>query len=825
MEAGGGSQQGPVTCGSWIRRPDNVNFVVLGTSRRGDSSPSLLQIFSFDTKITSLSSSPLTTYVLEEVEGDPVSIAVHPNGDDFVCSTTRGGCKLFELYGGELNAKLLAKELPLLRDVGPQKCLAFSVDGSKLATGGEDGHLRILEWPSLAVILDEPRAHRSIRDIDFSLDTEFLASTSDDGSARIWKIEDGVPLTTLARKSDENIELCRFSKDGTKPFLFCTVQKGEKAVTAVWDMSTWNRIGHKKLLGKPASVMSISKDGKYLALGSRDGDICVVEVKKMEIYHRSKRLHLGNCIGTLDFCPSERVVLTTSNEWGAVVTKLNVPADWKEWQIYLLLLGLFLASAVVFYIFFQNSESFWKFPVRKDQAATPKFEAFVGDSQSSDNPFGPVDMKCIMKFLRPMGVFWKEYLPPMLLGAAEKDSEDQSLGKKVLGFGIVRDSDSRHELPSEPSKVTFPIHLSFALPFQSFKCHQRNPPCSVITLGVMNTADLRLSMAVKATSGSTSSAEISGANVEEEKSETYSNNMTEAMGAVLTYRHELGMNYNFIRPDLIVGSCLQSPYDVDKLRAIGVKTIFCMQQDSDLEYFGVDIGAIRDYAKTFEDVEHLRAEIRDFDAYDLRIRLPAVVGKLYKAINRNGGVTYVHCTAGLGRAPAVALAYMFWVQGYKLSEAHNLLLRKRSCFPKLDAIKSATADILTGLRKKLVTLTWEDNNCSTVEISGLDIGWGQRIPLKFDEEQGLWILKRELPEGHYEYKYIIDGGWTCNKYELVTSPNKDGHVNNFVQVVDDDSSSVDATLRKRLTSDDPDLTTEERLKVRQFLEAYSDSDE
>lgn len=26
---------------------------------------------------------------------------------------------------------------------------------------------------------------------------------------------------------------------------------------------------------------------------------------------------------------------------------------------------------------------------------------------------------------------------------------------------------------------------------------------------------------------------------------------------VLTYRHELGMNYDFIRPDLIVGSCLQ----------------------------------------------------------------------------------------------------------------------------------------------------------------------------------------------------------------------------------------------------------------------------
>ncbi|XP_066357206.1 phosphoglucan phosphatase DSP4, chloroplastic-like [Miscanthus floridulus] len=72
--------------------------------------------------------------------------------------------------------------------------------------------------------------------------------------------------------------------------------------------------------------------------------------------------------------------------------------------------------------------------------------------------------------------------------------------------------------------------------------------------------------------------------------------MTQAMGAALTYRHELGMNYNFIPPDLIVGSCLQSPLDVNKLQKIGVKTVFCLQQDSDLEYFGVDIGAIQDYS-------------------------------------------------------------------------------------------------------------------------------------------------------------------------------------------------------------------------------------
>ncbi|PNX71556.1 SEC12-like protein 1-like, partial [Trifolium pratense] len=268
-------------------------------------------------------------YVLEAEEGDPVAIAVHPSGDEFMCSLSNGSCKLFVLYGHEANVKLLAKELTHLQGIGSQTCITFSVDGSKFAAGGLDGHLRIMEWPSMHTILDEPKAHKSVRDMDFSLDSEFLASTSTDGSARIWKIEDGVPLTTLSRNSDEKIELCRFSKDGTKPFLFCAVQKGDKSLTGVWDMSSWNKIGHKRLLRKSASVMSISHDGKYLSLGSKDGDICVVEVKKMQIHHYSKRLHLGTTISTLEFCPSERVVLTTSVEWGALVTKLNVPKDWK----------------------------------------------------------------------------------------------------------------------------------------------------------------------------------------------------------------------------------------------------------------------------------------------------------------------------------------------------------------------------------------------------------------------------------------------------------------------------------------------------------------
>ncbi|XP_021738563.1 phosphoglucan phosphatase DSP4, amyloplastic-like [Chenopodium quinoa] len=363
----------------------------------------------------------------------------------------------------------------------------------------------------------------------------------------------------------------------------------------------------------------------------------------------------------------------------------------------------------------------------------------------------------------------------------------------------------------------------YALPSEFFKPHEIKPSSFVHMLPVMNANDLdiRQSVAVKAVSGSKSSSEMSEV-AEEKKSDVYSDTMTEAMGASLTYRHELGINYNFIRPDLIVGSCLQSPADVDKLRNIGVKTIFCLQQDPDLEYFGVDIKAIQKYAEKYIDIEHIRAEIRDFDGFDLRMRLPAVVSKLYKAMNRNGGIAYIHCTAGMGRAPAVALAYMYCVQGYRLNEAHRLLLSKRSCCPKLDAIKSATADILTGLKKKSTICKWDDPNCTLVEISGLDVGWGQKVPLKFDKEQNAWILQRELLEGHYEYKYIVDGEWTCNKNELVTPTNNDGHTNNYVVVSADDPDSDRAQVRKRLTGEDPDLTTNERIKIRQFLEEVSD---
>ncbi|CAD6340731.1 unnamed protein product [Miscanthus lutarioriparius] len=314
-------------------------FAAYGWAAGAAGSPPALEVLGFDAK-ESLSPEPLARAVLGEGGA----------GDARAASR----CTLPATSSSAPPPRAAAQTVPNLPLVERMDISEYSI-----------GYMNVL--------LDEPKAHKSFRDMDISLDSEFLVSTSTDGSARIWKIDEGAPLVNLTRSSDEKIECCRFSRDGMKPFLFCTVAKGSKVVTVVWNISDWKRIGYKRLLGKPISTLSVSLDGKYLALGSHDGDFCAVDVKKMEVSHWSKKVHLGSQSPPLSFAllKEVKVVISTSHQWGAELTKLNVPADWKEWQVWLVLLALFLASAILFYMFYERSDTFWNFPMGRHQQAKP----------------------------------------------------------------------------------------------------------------------------------------------------------------------------------------------------------------------------------------------------------------------------------------------------------------------------------------------------------------------------------------------------------------------------------------------------------------------
>lgn len=56
----------------------------------------------------------------------------------------------------------------------------------------------------------------------------------------------------------------------------------------------------------------------------------------------------------------------------------------------------------------------------------------------------------------------------------------------------------------------------------------------------------------------------------------------------------------------------------------------------------------------------------------------------------------LHWLAGLGRAPSTALAYMFWLRGWDLEEGREAITGKRACTPRVESIRAATADLLSG---------------------------------------------------------------------------------------------------------------------------------
>ncbi|XP_008369412.1 phosphoglucan phosphatase LSF2, chloroplastic-like [Malus domestica] len=85
--------------------------------------------------------------------------------------------------------------------------------------------------------------------------------------------------------------------------------------------------------------------------------------------------------------------------------------------------------------------------------------------------------------------------------------------------------------------------------------------------------------------------------------------------------------------------------------------------------------------------------------------LPKAVASLEWAVSKGKGKVCVHCTAGLGRAPAVAVAYIYWFLG--MNKSHNAgpfygrfsvpdfhytvsLTSKRPCGPSKMAISGAT---------------------------------------------------------------------------------------------------------------------------------------
>ncbi len=110
-----------------------------------------------------------------------------------------------------------------------------------------------------------------------------------------------------------------------------------------------------------------------------------------------------------------------------------------------------------------------------------------------------------------------------------------------------------------------------------------------------------------------------------------------------------------------------------------------MQDDGDLNSKGLRSEELEVAYRTIGIAYH-RLPITDCDNAMLRARLADCLRTLATAI-RDSPRVYLHCNAGMNRAPTVAIAYLHTHQGLSLAEARHFFGQRRHCVPYMTVLE------------------------------------------------------------------------------------------------------------------------------------------
>ncbi len=159
-------------------------------------------------------------------------------------------------------------------------------------------------------------------------------------------------------------------------------------------------------------------------------------------------------------------------------------------------------------------------------------------------------------------------------------------------------------------------------------------------------------------------------------------------------RAEYVVDHGQILPQLFIGSHPENVDDIDRLRRDArITAVLNLQTDEDMESARLAWESLEAQYKT-SGMELWRVPVRDFDLEDLRDKLPACVRTLDRLLSA-GHTVYLHCTAGTGRSPTVAIAYLHWCRGWELVRAAEYVQQQHPCSPNVEAIRLATWDRAT----------------------------------------------------------------------------------------------------------------------------------
>ena len=147
------------------------------------------------------------------------------------------------------------------------------------------------------------------------------------------------------------------------------------------------------------------------------------------------------------------------------------------------------------------------------------------------------------------------------------------------------------------------------------------------------------------------------------------------------------MNYAQILSGLFVGSHPQAIGDVERLRRdSAITAVLNLQTDEDMDSVELDWRPLEAHYRA-SSIDLLRLPVKE-EQIELREKLPECVRTLARLITA-GRTVYLHCTAGVGRSPTVAIGYLHWFLGWELDAAVSHVKQARQCSPHLEALRLA----------------------------------------------------------------------------------------------------------------------------------------
>ncbi len=149
---------------------------------------------------------------------------------------------------------------------------AFSPDGRRLATGGDEGTVRVWDVEQKRALVACQGHERPVNGLAFSPDGRLLASAGEDAKVILWDPATGTEARTLLHAGP--VKGLSFSPDGRRLATCCERSpREERGAVRVWEVTTGRELlglrGHDLVV----TCVSFSPDGRQLASAATDKQV------------------------------------------------------------------------------------------------------------------------------------------------------------------------------------------------------------------------------------------------------------------------------------------------------------------------------------------------------------------------------------------------------------------------------------------------------------------------------------------------------------------------------------------------------------------------